>query len=65
MGWTDNSAIVANPKRRKGFLQLKQIGSSRRSTPRSSVSENNSDFEPGMKRIGKSQIASGGYQDWD
>jgi hypothetical protein len=56
MGWTDQSAIIANGgKGKKTLLQLKQIGSgSLRSTPRSSVTEHNSDFEPGMKRIGKS-----------
>jgi hypothetical protein len=54
---------------RGGKKQNKAMASSLRSTPRSSVTEKNltddDQEEPGMKRIGRSRIVSGGYQDWD
>lgn len=62
VGWTDQSAIIENGGRgKKTLLQLKQIASSLDSTPRSSATENNSEREPGMRRLGKSQVTGKGY----
>lgn len=64
VGWTDQSAIVANNggRKKKTLLRLKQIDSSQISSARSSISNNHSELdEPGMRRIGKSRLENGGY----